>query len=115
MRFTTCLAPTKEWVKELIDEIIADEFASADLELAWLDEDTDGLRGSFDKLPHSISAERTGKSQRQMHESASAVPLKRGAADAARPPRNCERDPNADGAGRGRAGEATARDRCDPP
>ncbi len=35
------LAPTKEWVKELIDEIIADEFASPDLELAWLDEDTD--------------------------------------------------------------------------
>ncbi len=35
------LAPTREWVKDLIDEIIADEFASADLELAWLDEDTD--------------------------------------------------------------------------
>src|SRR5579864_4158177 len=35
------LAPTREWVKDLIDEIIADEFASPDLELAWLDEDTD--------------------------------------------------------------------------
>src|SRR5579871_430180 len=34
------LAPTKEWVKELVDEIIADEFASPDLELAWLEEDT---------------------------------------------------------------------------
>jgi hypothetical protein len=33
------LEPTKEWVKDLIDEILADEFASADLELAWLDED----------------------------------------------------------------------------
>jgi hypothetical protein len=35
------LEPTKEWVKDLIDEIIAEEFASPDLELAWLDEDTD--------------------------------------------------------------------------
>jgi hypothetical protein len=34
------LEPTKEWVKDLVDEIIADEFASPDLELAWLDEDT---------------------------------------------------------------------------
>ena len=33
------LEPTKEWVKDLIDEIIADEFSSPDLELAWLDED----------------------------------------------------------------------------
>jgi hypothetical protein len=33
------LEPTKEWVKDLIDEIISDEFASPDLELAWLDED----------------------------------------------------------------------------
>jgi hypothetical protein len=33
------LEPTKEWVKDLIDEIIADEFASPDLELHWLDED----------------------------------------------------------------------------
>jgi hypothetical protein len=33
------LEPTKEWVKDLIDEILADEFASPDLELAWLDED----------------------------------------------------------------------------
>ena len=27
------LEPTKEWVKDLIDEIIAEEFASPDLEL----------------------------------------------------------------------------------
>jgi hypothetical protein len=33
------LEPTKEWVKDLIDEIIAEEFDSPDLELAWLDED----------------------------------------------------------------------------
>ena len=33
------LEPTKEWVKDLIDEILAEEFASPDLELAWLDED----------------------------------------------------------------------------
>jgi hypothetical protein len=33
------LEPTKEWVKDLCDEIIAEEFASPDLELAWLDED----------------------------------------------------------------------------
>jgi hypothetical protein len=33
------LEPTKEWVKDLLDEIIADEFASPDLELHWLDED----------------------------------------------------------------------------
>jgi len=33
------LEPTKEWVKDLIDEIIVDEFASPDLELHWLDED----------------------------------------------------------------------------
>jgi len=33
------LAPTKEWVKDLIDEIIADEFASPDLELVWLSEE----------------------------------------------------------------------------
>jgi hypothetical protein len=33
------LQPTKEWVKDLIDAIIADEFASPDLELHWLDED----------------------------------------------------------------------------
>jgi hypothetical protein len=35
------LEPTKEWVKDLIDEILADEFASPDLELHWLDEDKD--------------------------------------------------------------------------
>jgi hypothetical protein len=35
------LEPTKEWVKDLVDEIIAEEFASPDLELVWLDEDTD--------------------------------------------------------------------------
>ena len=35
------LEPTKEWVKDLVDEIIADEFASPDLELHWLDEDAD--------------------------------------------------------------------------
>ncbi len=33
------LEPTKEWVKDLVDEIIAEEFSSPDLELAWLDED----------------------------------------------------------------------------
>ena len=33
------LEPTKEWVKDLVDSIIADEFASPDLELHWLDED----------------------------------------------------------------------------
>jgi hypothetical protein len=33
------LEPTKEWVKDLIDEIVSDEFASPDLELCWLDED----------------------------------------------------------------------------
>ena len=33
------LEPTKAWVKELIDGILADEFASPDLELHWLDED----------------------------------------------------------------------------
>ena len=37
------LEPTKEWVKDLIDEIIAEEFASPDLELHWLDEDADAL------------------------------------------------------------------------
>jgi hypothetical protein len=35
------LEPTKEWVKELIDELLAEEFASPDLEFFWLDEDTD--------------------------------------------------------------------------
>ncbi len=35
------LEPTKEWVKDLIDEIIAEEFSSPDLELDWLDEDAD--------------------------------------------------------------------------
>jgi hypothetical protein len=35
------LEPTKEWVKDLVDEIIAGEFASPDLELVWLDEDID--------------------------------------------------------------------------
>jgi hypothetical protein len=33
------LEPTKEWVKDLVDEIIAEEFASPDLELIWLSED----------------------------------------------------------------------------
>ncbi len=33
------LEPTKEWVKDLVDEIIAEEFSSPDLELHWLDED----------------------------------------------------------------------------
>jgi hypothetical protein len=33
------LEPTKEWVKDLIDGIIAEEFSSPDLELHWLDED----------------------------------------------------------------------------
>ena len=39
------LQPTKEWVKDLIDEIIADEFSSPDLELAWLDEDEGDPKG----------------------------------------------------------------------
>ena len=38
------LEPTKEWVKDLIDEIIGEEFASPDLELIWLDEDTDAAQ-----------------------------------------------------------------------
>jgi hypothetical protein len=33
------LEPTKEWVKDLVDEIIGEEFSSPDLELVWLDED----------------------------------------------------------------------------
>ena len=37
------LEPTKEWVKDLIDEIIAEEFASPDLELVWLSEDDSDL------------------------------------------------------------------------
>ncbi|HEY3792692.1 MAG TPA: phage portal protein, partial [Bradyrhizobium sp.] len=39
------LEPTKEWVKDLIDEIIAEEFASPDLELTWLDEDEADPKG----------------------------------------------------------------------
>ena len=39
------LEPTKEWVKDLIDEIIAEEFDSPDLELAWLDEDEADPKG----------------------------------------------------------------------
>jgi hypothetical protein len=39
------LEPTKEWVKDLVDEIIADEFASPDLEIAWLDEDEADPKG----------------------------------------------------------------------
>ncbi len=35
------LEPTREWVKDLIDEIVAEEFSSPDLELHWLDEDKD--------------------------------------------------------------------------
>jgi hypothetical protein len=38
------LEPTKEWVKDLVDEIIAEEFASPDLELHWLDEDADAAQ-----------------------------------------------------------------------
>jgi hypothetical protein len=38
------LEPTKEWVKDLVDEIIAEEFASPDLELAWLDEEIDAAQ-----------------------------------------------------------------------
>jgi len=37
------LEPTKEWVKDLVDEIITDEFASPDLELVWLSEDDNDL------------------------------------------------------------------------
>jgi hypothetical protein len=33
------LEPTKEWIKDLIDEIVAEEFSSPDLELHWLEED----------------------------------------------------------------------------
>jgi hypothetical protein len=39
------LEPTKEWVKDLVDEIIAEEFLSPDLELAWLDEDEGDPKG----------------------------------------------------------------------
>ena len=39
------LEPTKEWVKDLIDQIIAEEFASPDLELTWLDEDETDPKG----------------------------------------------------------------------
>jgi len=37
------LEPTKEWVKDLVDEIIAEEFSSPDLELVWLSEDDNDL------------------------------------------------------------------------
>jgi hypothetical protein len=37
------LEPTKEWVKDLIDEIIAEEFSSPDLELVWLSEEDNDL------------------------------------------------------------------------
>ncbi len=33
------LESTGEWVKDLVDEIIAEEFSSPDLDLHWLDED----------------------------------------------------------------------------
>ena len=39
------LEPTKEWVKDLVDEIIAEEFSSPDLELVWLDEDEGDPKG----------------------------------------------------------------------
>jgi hypothetical protein len=39
------LEPTKEWVKDLIDEIVAEEFASPDLELHWLEEDEGDPKG----------------------------------------------------------------------
>jgi hypothetical protein len=39
------LEPTKEWVKDLIDEIIVEEFASPDLKLVWLDEDEADPKG----------------------------------------------------------------------
>jgi hypothetical protein len=44
------LDPTKEWVKDLVDEIITEEFSSPDLELHWLDEDADaaGLEASLE-------------------------------------------------------------------
>ena len=37
------LEPTKAWVKDLVDEIIAEEFASPDLELVWVAEAEDDL------------------------------------------------------------------------
>ena len=37
------LEPTKEWVKDLVDQIITEEFASPDLELVWLAEDDNDL------------------------------------------------------------------------
>ena len=39
------LEPTKEWVKDLIDEILAEEFASPDLELHWLEEEQGRSKG----------------------------------------------------------------------
>jgi Phage portal protein len=33
------LEPTKEWVKDVVDDVIADELDSPDLELAWVEED----------------------------------------------------------------------------
>jgi hypothetical protein len=42
------LEPTKEWVKDLIDEILTEEFASPDLELHWLDEDKDAPEALFE-------------------------------------------------------------------
>ena len=45
------LEPTKEWVKDLIDEIIAEEFAVArSAELHWLDED-DGDSETVSRKP----------------------------------------------------------------
>jgi hypothetical protein len=37
------LEPTKEWVKDLIDQILAEEFSSPDLELVWLSEEDNDL------------------------------------------------------------------------
>ena len=53
------LEPTKEWVTDLIDEIIAEEFASPDLELAWLDEDEADPKGMEAVLARSRLASDT--------------------------------------------------------
>jgi hypothetical protein len=166
------LEPTKEWVKDLIDEIVAEEFASPDLELHWLDEDEGDpetvLEGrlkvgaltlnemrdalgldpfdnaaadrpmvltatGFVPIEANAGQRETGANgqgttaqivapvttlpQRdQANETSAAAHLERRATDIAHAARDCQSDPHARRAGRGRTAAAAPRgDRRDPP
>ena len=111
------LEPTKEWVKDLIDEIVAEEFASPDLELAWLSEDENDSSKAEAALEArvkigavTLNELRAGR-QGLQNDSLQITGAHRRAQDAGKAPGNHERSAQACAAGRRATPRAARRHR----